>query len=56
MRQIETNLLTEFHPYAKIQNARIHNVEVGESDMKHRLSNLEDRVLALEIRNPPSTL
>jgi AMMECR1 domain-containing protein len=29
MRQIETNLLTEFHRYAKGQNARVHNVEVG---------------------------
>jgi hypothetical protein len=54
MRQIETNLLTEFHRYAKGQNARIHNVEVGENDMKLRLSSLEDRVLSLEIRNPPS--
>ena len=24
MRQIETNLLTEFHRYAKGQNARVH--------------------------------
>jgi len=54
MRQIETNLLTEFHRYARGQNARIHNVEVGESDMKLRLSALEDRVLSLEIRLPPS--
>lgn len=36
MRQIETNLLTEFHRYAKGQNARVHNVEVGEYDMKLR--------------------
>jgi hypothetical protein len=56
MRQIETNLLTEFHRYAKGQNARIHNVEVGETDMKLRLSALEDRVLALETRIPPSAL
>ena len=56
MRQIETNLLTEFHRYAKGQNARIHNVEVSENDMKLRLSVLEDRVLALETRIPPSTL
>ena|SRR6185436_14061084 len=56
MRQIETNLLTEFHRYAKGQNARIHTVEVGENDLKLRLSTLEDRVLALEIRNPPSVL
>jgi len=56
MRQIETNLLTEFHRYAKGQNARLHTVEVGETDMKLRLSTLEDRVLALEIRNPPSVL
>jgi hypothetical protein len=56
MRQIETNLLTEFHRYAKGQNARVHNVEIGEADMKLRLSVLEDRVLALETRIPPSAL
>ena len=56
MRQIETNLLTEFHRYAKSQNARVHNVEISEHDMKLRLSVLEDRVLALETRIPPSTL
>jgi hypothetical protein len=56
MRQIETNLLTEFHRYAKGQNARVHNVEVSESDIKIRLSTLEDRVLALETRLPPSAL
>ena len=56
MRQIETNLLTEFHRYAKGQNARVHNVEVGESDLKLRLSVLEDRVLSLETRLPPSAL
>ena len=56
MRQIETNLLTEFHRYAKGQNARVRNVEVSESDMKLRLSVLEDRVLALETRLPPSAL
>lgn len=56
MRQIETNLLTEFHRYAKGQSARLHNVEIGEQDMKLRLSVLEDRVLALETRIPPSAL
>ena len=56
MRQIETNLLTEFHRYAKSQNARVHNVEISEHDMKLRLSVLEDRVLALETRIPPSAL
>ena len=54
MRQIETNLLTEFHRYAKGQNARVHNVEVGESDLKLRLSVVETRLLALETRIPPS--
>jgi hypothetical protein len=49
MRQIETNLLTEFHRYAKGQNARVHNVEVGESDLKLRLSVVETRL-------PPSAL
>lgn len=56
MRQIETNLLTEFHRYAKGQSARLHNVEISDSDMKLRLSVLEDRVLALETRIPPSAL
>jgi len=56
MRQIETNLLTEFHRYAKGQNARVHNVEVSEYDMKLRLSTLEDRVLALETRLPPAAI
>jgi hypothetical protein len=56
IRQIETNLLTEFHRYAKGQNARVHNVEVGESDLKLRLSVVETRLLALETRLPPSTL
>jgi len=56
MRQIKTNLLTEFHRYAKGQSARVHNVEVSEYDMKVRLSTLEDRVLALETRLPPSAL
>lgn len=56
MRQIETNLLTEFHRYAKGQSARLHSVEVSEHDMKLRLSVLEDRVLALETRIPPSAL
>ncbi len=56
MRQIETNLLTEFHRYAKSQKARVHNVEIFEHDMKLRLSVLEDRVLPLETRSPPSAL
>jgi hypothetical protein len=56
MRQIETNLLTEFHRYAKGQNARVHNVEVGESDLKLRLSVVETRLLALETRLPPAAL
>jgi hypothetical protein len=56
MRQIETNLLTEFHRYAKGQNARVHSVEVGESDLKLRLSVVETRLLALETRLPPSAL
>ena len=56
MREIQTNLLTEFHRYAKGQNARVHNVEVGESDLKLRLSVVETRLLALETRLPPSAL
>src|SRR5437763_934709 len=36
MRQIETNLLTEFHRYAKGQNARVHNVEVSKAACRPR--------------------
>ncbi len=54
MRQIETNLLTEFHRYAKGQQARMHTVEITESDFKLRLAALEDRILALEARRPPT--
>jgi hypothetical protein len=54
MRQFETNLVTAFRSYAKGQNARVHNGEVGESDMKLRLSALEDRVLSIETRLPSS--
>ena len=54
MRQIETNLLTEFHRYAKGQQARMHTLENGHSDFILRLATIEDRLLALESRRPPS--
>jgi hypothetical protein len=52
MRQIETNLLTEFHRYAKSQQVRLHSLEMGESDLKARLAVIEERLLALEVRRP----
>lgn len=54
MRQIETNLLTEFHRYAKGQQARMHTLEGGHSDIILRLATIEDRLLALESRRPPT--
>jgi len=32
VRQVETNLLTEFHRYAKGQQVRMHSLENGNSD------------------------
>ena len=54
IRQVETNLLTEFHRYAKGQQVRLHSIEVGESDLKLRLASIEERLLAVEMRRPPS--
>lgn len=53
MRDIETNMLTEFHRYARGQHARMHNLESGETDMKIRIGALEERVLELESRIRP---
>lgn len=52
-RQIETNLLTEFHRYAKAQQVRLHTLENNGSDLVLRLATIEERLLALEIRHPP---
>jgi hypothetical protein len=54
MRQIETNLLTEFHRYAKGQQVRLHSIESGAADLTLRLATIEERLLALEARRPPS--
>lgn len=50
MRQIETNLLTAFHSYAKGQYARLHTVETADQELRIRMDALEDRVLTLETR------
>ena len=52
VRDVETNFLTEFHRYARGQQARMHDVESSEHAMKVRLGALEDRVLELESRLP----
>ena len=54
IRQIETNLLTEFHRYAKGQQVRMHTLESNGSDVVLRLATIEDRLLALESRMPPT--
>jgi hypothetical protein len=53
-RQIETNLLTEFHRYAKGQQVRLHALESNGSDLVLRLATIEDRLLALESQRPPT--
>jgi hypothetical protein len=54
MRDIETNLLTSFHGYARGIQARMHGLESGAVDVNVRLAAIEDRLLALEARRPPS--
>jgi hypothetical protein len=51
MRQIETNMLTAFHGYARGVSAHLHDLDTGH-DIKIRLSALEDRILNLETRRP----
>jgi hypothetical protein len=50
MRQIETNLLTAFHSYAKGQQTRMHTSEVIQEELRTRMAALEDRILNLETR------
>jgi len=54
IRDVETHLLTEFHRYAKGQQARLHTQEVSVSDLILRMATIEDRLLALESRRPPT--
>ena len=54
MRQIETNLLTEFHRYGKSQQLRLHTLESRESLVTERLAVIEERLLHLESRRPPT--
>lgn len=52
MRQIETNMLTAFHSYARGVSAHLHTVDAGQNDLHTRMAALEDRVLTLETRRP----
>jgi hypothetical protein len=54
MRQIETNLLTEFHRYGKGQQLRLHSLETRDAGLTERLAVIEERLLHLETRRPPS--
>jgi hypothetical protein len=49
-RDVETRLLTSFHGYGKGQAARMHTLEVADSDIGIRLAALEERILNLETR------
>ena len=53
-RQIETNLLTEFHRYGKGQQVRLHSVETSDARIIERLAIIEERLLHLESRRPPT--
>ena len=54
MRQIETNLLTAFHGYARGEQAHMHTLDTADQDLRIRMSALEDRVLNIEARMPPT--
>lgn len=54
MRQIETNLLTEFHRYGKGQQLRLHTIESRDAIVTERLAIIEERLLHLESRRPPT--
>jgi len=54
MRQIETTLLPEFHRYGKGQQLRLHTLESRESLVTERLAIIEERLLHLESRRPPT--
>ena len=53
-RQIETNLLTEFHRYGKGQQLRLHTLESHDAAIVERLALIEERLLNLETRRPPA--
>jgi len=54
IRQIETNLLTEFHRYGKGQQLRLHSLENRDAVLTERLAIIEERLLHLESRRPPT--
>jgi len=58
MRHIETSLLTAFHNYAQGVNVRFRKIEADLSNIDAatlaRLDSVEQRMLALEMRLPPS--
>jgi BMFP domain-containing protein YqiC len=53
MRDIETNLLTAFHSYARGNAARLTAMDVTDRELRIRMDELENRVVALETRRPP---
>jgi hypothetical protein len=54
IRDVETHLLTEFHRYAQGQQVRLHSLEMSDRDLVLRLAIIEDRLLALESKRPPT--
>jgi hypothetical protein len=54
MRDIETNLLTAFHSYARGNAARLSAMDVTDRELRIRMDELENRMLALETRRPPA--
>jgi hypothetical protein len=55
MRDIETNLLTAFHGYARGNAARLSAMDVTDRELRIRMDELENRVIALETRRRPTS-
>jgi hypothetical protein len=54
MRNIETNLLTAFHGFARSNGVRLNAMDVTDRELRLRMDELENRMLNLELRRPPS--
>jgi hypothetical protein len=54
MREMQTEILRGLERFAKGNFSRMHRLEVSDIDTNERINALEERVLALEVRQPPS--
>jgi hypothetical protein len=53
MRDMQTEMLRGLERFAVGNFARMHRLEVSDNDLNERVNVLEQRVLTLELRQPP---